>query len=105
MLQIATQVLGHEVSPTDNLLETGLNSILATQFVWLASQARISLSVTTLFSFPTISSLVAELEQSEHKEESEEVEVVSGERIPLTYAESSLYQSLTAFHPSSPPTP
>ena len=92
------------VSPTDNLLELGLNSILATQFVWQAAQFGIAASSEKIINFPTIQRLVAELAQGEQEEAEvlEEVLVVEGaDGIPLSDAERSLYPQLSLFLPVS----
>lgn len=88
------------MTKTDNLLENGLNSILATQFVWQATQSGVSLSVLDLFTFPTVEKLTAELErqqkedvQEEPQEEQESEVVGTLDRVPLTDGEKSMYHN------------
>ena len=93
-------MLQYNVTATDNLLELGLNSILATQFAWQAAQFNIVVSAEQLFNFPSVDQLVAELSQSTQKEIEEELELLMierADRVPLTYAERSLYLILL-FH-------
>jgi aryl carrier-like protein len=94
LLQIAKQVLQCTVKPTDNLLELGLNSILATQFVWQAAQFGITVAAENLFNFPTIEKLIsgfANDAQQENEENEERLVIEREDKIPLTYAEKSLY--------------
>ncbi len=90
MQAVAAEVLGKPVTMDDNLLECGMNSILATHFMWQAGQHGCVFYLFQLFRFPTIRSLVNST--IPHCDDNDEEEVLSdSSKITLTDAEKSLY--------------
>lgn len=97
LLDIAKEILCIAVEQDDNLLELGLNSIIATQIAWLSTQRGVPITAMQILESSTIRVLLSKVEtmpdeaSRDNRIGEEIVEELFDSNMPLTDSERSLY--------------